>query len=47
MKDTINKLINHFTNKRKPVYGPAIFHVRPWIDKEIDEQMYKRAFRLW
>jgi hypothetical protein len=47
MKNNIKKLIKRFRNKRESVYGPAIFHVRPWLDKEVDEQLHKRAFKLW
>jgi hypothetical protein len=41
MMTIINKLINLFS-KKKPVYGPKIFIQRSWLDRQVDDALYKR-----
>lgn len=28
--------------RRKPVYGPKIFQQRSWLDRQVDDAIYKR-----
>jgi len=36
----VNKLLGR---KAKPVYGPRIFQQRTWLNKQVDDAMYKRT----
>jgi len=38
----INKLIERFATKAKPVYGSKIFTQRSWLSKQIDDAIYER-----
>lgn len=42
MMAIINKLIERFTTKAKPVYGSKIFTQRSWLSKQIDDAIYER-----
>jgi hypothetical protein len=42
----LNWLASFAVRSRKPVFGPKIFAHRPWLSRQVDEQMRKRAFNL-
>lgn len=37
----LQKFINLFI-RRKPVYGAKIFQQRSWLDRQVDDAIYKR-----
>jgi len=37
----LQKIKSLFT-RRKPVYGPKIFQQRSWLDRQVDDAIYKR-----
>lgn len=43
MKSLFQKL---FRKNNPPIYGPRIFLARSWLEKQIDEAIYKRSFNL-
>lgn len=49
MRDKIERLFTRIKlkfSKKKSVYGPSIFYQRTWLAKQVDEALWKRAFRL-
>lgn len=43
MKALVKKL---FGKKEKSVYDARIFQYQPWLTKQVNEALYKRAFGL-
>ena len=43
----IYKILNLRKKKRQPTYDVSIFMPRRWLDKEVDEAMFKKAFRQY
>jgi len=37
----LQKIKSLFT-RRKPIYGAAIFKQRSWLEKQVEEELYKR-----
>lgn len=35
-------LIKNLFTRRKPVYGAKIFTQRSWLDRQVDDAIYKR-----
>lgn len=42
----IFKLLKFKRVKRKSIYGSNIFRPRTWLEKEVEEQMFRKSFGL-
>ena len=39
-------ILNLLFPRRAPIYGPRIFLQRTWLEKQVDEAIYRRSFKL-
>lgn len=46
MKATLADLLARLFKRPQPIYGPRIFLCRSWLEKQTEEAIWKRNFKL-